>query len=156
MFTSTRWHKRRTSVCLSSINKSHLLSLPSTPPLLQLRNAGAGPVSSCSEFARFLVVFPVLQSPPFPLRSSGLRLLLPSVPRSSGIPKHLDLLNAKCFRQTMLNRDVAPRCNPRCCRCRRKERERKINEVGKGMEERRMNDEERINGSLARARALSR
>lgn len=66
------------------------------------------------------LVLPLLLSP-LPLSCF---VYPPSIPRSSGIPKHLDLLNAKCSRQTMLNRDVAPRCNPRCYRCRREEREK--------------------------------
>lgn len=50
----------------------------------------------------------------------------------------------------MLNRDVAPRYNPRCYRCRRKVRAK---ERGKSKENERLRDEERING-LSRPLAL--
>lgn len=136
-FTSARWHKRRETnlslshlpsplpflfLFLANINKSHLPSFPSTPFATSKRSREnrylylliANSRDSSSFFPPSFYFSPYPPSLAYP----------PSIPRSSGIPKHLDLLNAKCFRQTMLNRDVAPRCNPRCYRCRREERER--------------------------------
>lgn len=171
-FTSARWHKRRETnlslshlpsplsflfLFLANINKSHLPSFPSTPFATSKRSREnrylylliANSRDSSSFFPASFYFSPYPPSLAYP----------PSIPRSSGIPKHLDLLNAKCFRQTMLNRDVAPRCNPRCYRCRREEREgekrtrgeKRKEERTKG-DERSRDEEERIGGSLVLSR----